>query len=55
MTTPEQRLMAKSRRQILSDYAEEDTTLKKRNDEDRWVEQFIKALAGIIQKGGQQK
>jgi hypothetical protein len=55
MTTPEQRLMAKGRRQILSDYAEEDAALKKREDEDRWVKQFIKALAGVIQKGGKQK
>jgi hypothetical protein len=29
--------MAKSRRQVLSDYAEEDAALKKREDEDRWV------------------
>jgi hypothetical protein len=35
MTTPEQRLMAKGRRQILSDYAEGDAALKKRDDEDR--------------------
>jgi hypothetical protein len=47
--------MAKGRRQILSDYAEGDAALKKREDEDRWVKQFIEALAGVIQKGRKQK
>jgi nitrous oxide reductase accessory protein NosL len=32
MTNSEQRLMAKGRRQILSDYAEEDAALKKREE-----------------------
>jgi hypothetical protein len=55
MTTPEQLLMAKGRRQILSDYAQEDAALKKREDEDRWVKQFIKSSRGSYPKRWQIK
>ena len=40
------------RPQILNDYEEKDATLKKREEEDRWVKHFIEALAGVIRRVG---
>jgi hypothetical protein len=43
------------RHQIFNDYPEEDAAnaaLKKREEDDRWLRQFIKALAGVIRRVG---
>jgi hypothetical protein len=48
MTTPEQRLLRRRRRQIFDDQAMDRLELDTPEREDAWVKDFIGRLAGIL-------
>jgi len=52
MTTPEQGLVARRRRQILGDETMDRLELDTPEREDAWVKDFIDRLAGVIRNLG---
>ena len=48
MTTPEQRLVARRRRQIMDDETLDRLELDTPEHKDSWVRDFIARLAGVI-------